>query len=174
MSDCTFNLFCGGFVIIYHEIFHSWLYVWLILWSWSVEQLPVLPSVYWAACLLLSGQSHFYLWSDALISWIFQLTYLLYHIVASCSCWQLPFQPPLQVFRQSAVCLFWHFSSLLHLLLCALSGPLPLCGCCWPPPSCIFWSIFLIVSAEIQSFCCGFFLPNTSSHVVFTDSLMWL
>ena len=32
--------------------------------------------------------------------------------------------------------------------------------------------IFLIVSAEIQSFCCGFLLPSTSSHVVFTASLM--
>ena len=32
--------------------------------------------------------------------------------------------------------------------------------------------IFVIVSAEIQPFCCGFLLPSTSSHVVFTASLM--
>ena len=40
MSNCPFNLFSGGFVTIYQEIFLSWLYVWLIMWSWSVEQLP--------------------------------------------------------------------------------------------------------------------------------------
>ena len=63
----------------------------------------------------------------------------------------------------AAVCYFWDaaFAALVRLLLTAPFLSFLIC-------------IFLIVSAEIQSFCCGFLLPSTSSHVVFTVSLMWL
>ena len=63
----------------------------------------------------------------------------------------------------AAVYSFWAaaFAALVRLLLTAPFLSFLIC-------------IFLIVSAEIQSFCCGFLLPSTSSHVVFTASLMWL
>ena len=59
----------------------------------------------------------------------------------------------------AAVCSFWAaaFAALVRLLLTA-----PF----------LSFLIFLIVSAELQSFCCGFLLPSTSSHVVFTAPLM--
>ena len=61
----------------------------------------------------------------------------------------------------AAVCSFWAaaFAALVRRLLTAPFLSFLIC-------------IFLIVSAEIQSFCCGFLLPNTSSRVVFTASLM--
>ena len=59
----------------------------------------------------------------------------------------------------AAVCFFFAatFAALVRLLLTAPFLSFLIC-------------IFLIVSAEIQSLCCGFLLPSTSSQVVFTAS----
>ena len=176
MSNCTFNLFCGGFVTIYQNIFLSCISGWLcglgLLSSspkCSVHQLSCLSTpVRTVPFLSLIGRSAFLNCPANVFVVSYSCSMFLLAGALSASC------PTLD--RVPFVCFdtFSHFS----ICCCALYlGHYFRCPCA-AAVDChllvFLICIFLIVSAESQSFCCGFLLPSTYSNVVLTASLMWL
>ena len=149
--------FIRGSSSAYQEIFLSW----LIMWSWSVGQLPnvfcpfielIVYSCQDRPIFSLIGRSDFLNFpaNVLVVSYSCFMNLLAAALSASST-------SPSTKSRLSVLTLFLTF---FYLLLCALSGRY------FAAIVRLLLTAPLIVSAEIQSFCCGFLLPSTSSHVV--------